>query len=101
MSKWMMTNLSLAKLKQLSFAFALTLIILFSLNKQTSQQNLQSELLKSCMAVKSNLPMNHTNHPCYTNNMSNKSWISWLFGESKSTHLHFLDFVELIHYSFN
>ena len=101
MSKRTMTTFSIQKLKQLSFAFILTLVFLFSLNKQTDQQNLQAQHLKFCMAVQSNLPMNHINHPCYINNMSNKSWISWLSGESKSTHLHFLDFVELIHYSFH
>ncbi|OUR80602.1 hypothetical protein A9Q75_10270 [Colwellia psychrerythraea] len=101
MSKRIMTNSSFSKFKQLSFAFTLTLVILFTLNKYTASQNIQAKLLSSCMLVESNLPMNHINHPCHTTNMSNKSWISWLSGESKSTHLHFLDLVELIHYSFH
>jgi len=56
------------------------------------------------MAIESSLPLSHINHPCYTShmskNMSSNSWISWLSGDSKSTHLHFLDLVELIHHSF-
>jgi len=101
MSKRIMTNTSLSKLKHLSFAFTLTLVTLFTLNKHTDTLNTQAQLLSACMAVDSKLPMNHTNHPCYVNNMSNQSWLSWLSGESKSTHLHFLDLVELIHYSFH
>lgn len=94
-----MTNSSFSKFKQLFFALTLTLVILFTLNKQTASQRIQAQLLASCLVVESNLPMNHINHPCRTSNMSNKSWLSWLSGESKSTHLHYLDFVELIHYS--
>ena len=101
MSKWIMTNAYFSKLKQLTFAFTLTLVILFTLNKYTGEQSMQAQLLNSCSAVESNLPMNHINHPCHVTNMSNKSWLSWLSGESKSTHLHFLDLVELIHYSFH
>ena len=96
-----MTIPSFSTFKQLSFAFTLTLVILFTLNKYTASQNIQENLLSSCMVIESNLPMNHINHPCYKSNISNKSWISWLSGESKSTHLHFLDLVELIHYSFH
>jgi hypothetical protein len=95
-----MTNYSLSKIKHVSFAFALTLITLFSFNNNVDSLNSQAQLLNSCMAVESNLPMNHTNHPCYTSSMSNQSWLSWLSGGSESTHLHFLDLIELINYSF-
>jgi len=101
MSKRIMTNTSLSKIKHLSFAFTLTLATLFTLNKHTDTLNAQTQLVSPCMAVASDLPMNHSNHPCYAANMSNQSWLSWLSGESKSTHLHFLDLVELIHYSFH
>jgi hypothetical protein len=101
MSKWIMTNNFLLKFKQLSFAFTLTFITLFALSSYSDNQNIQAKLLSSCMAVESNLPMSHINHPCHSSSMSSKSWISWLSGESKSTHLHFLDLVELIHYSFH
>ncbi|KGJ89722.1 hypothetical protein GAB14E_3883 [Colwellia psychrerythraea] len=96
-----MTNSSFSKFKQLSFAFTFTLVILYTLSKHTNNQQIQAQLLSSCMAVQSNLPMSHTNHPCQAAGMSNKSWLSWLSGDSKSTHLHFLDLVELIHYSFH
>jgi hypothetical protein len=94
-----MTNYYFSKFKQIFFAFTLTLVALLTLSKHTNNQNMQTQLLSSCMVVESNLPMNHINHPCHTTNMSSKSWLSWLSGESKSTHLHYLDFVELIHYS--
>ncbi len=101
MSKRMMTHTSLSKVKHLTFAFTLTLVTLFTLNKHTDTLSTQAQRLSTCMAVESNLPMNHTNHPCYVSNVPNQSWLSWFSGESKSTHLHFIDLVELIHYSFH
>jgi len=101
MSKRILTNVYSSKMKHLFLAFTLTIIALFTVNKYSDKQNHQVQLLSSCMAIESSLPMNHTNHPCYVSNMSNKSWISWLLGDSKSTHLHFLDLNELIHSSFN
>lgn len=101
MSKRTMTNSISSKFMQVSFAFIFTLITLFSVNKYSNEPITQIRLITSCIAVESNLPMNHVNHPCQTSNMSNKSWLTWLSGESKSTHLHFLNLVELIHYSFH
>jgi hypothetical protein len=94
-----MTNSFLSKSKQLFFAFTFTLVTLFTFNSYSNSQN--TNLLSSCMVVESKLPMNHINHPCQAPSMSNKSWLSWLSGESQSTHLHFVDLVELIHYSFH
>ena len=94
-----MTNSSSSKFMQLTFAFTLTLVTLFSLTQYSDKQI--SQLPNTCMADESNLPMNHVKHPCQVSNMSNKSWLSWLSGDSKTTHLHFLDLVELIHYSFH
>ena len=96
-----MTNTPLSKFMQLSFAFTLTLIILFSFNQYNDKKITQIKVLSSCISVASNLPMNHVNHPCQASGMSNKSWLSWLSGDSKSTHLHFLDLAELLHYSFH
>jgi len=101
MSKRTLTNAHFLKLKHLSFAFIFTIVTLFGINSYAEKHTLQAQRLSSCMAIESSLPMNHSNHPCYNNNMSNRSWISWLSGDSKSTHLHFLDLVELIHYSFH
>jgi hypothetical protein len=101
MSKRMMTNVSFSKLKQLSFAFSFTVITLFCVNKYSDEQNTQAQRLSSCMTIESNLPLNHANHPCFTSNVPSRSWLSWLSGENKSTHVHFLDLAELIHYSFN
>ena len=94
MSKAMMTKVS-------SFSFALTLTLVVTINLNDRVFTKQSGLLKSCMAVKSNLPMNHNNHPCNAVYMPNQSWWSWVSNDSKSVHLHFLDLVELMHHNFN
>lgn len=97
-----MTYPSFSKFKQISFAFILTLVTLFILSKHSNNQSIQAWFLSPCSNIESKLPMNHINHPCHTTNMSSNSWLSWLSwlsGESKSTHLHFLDLVELIHYN--
>ncbi|MCW8832930.1 MAG: hypothetical protein OQK09_10755 [Colwellia sp.] len=92
MSKWIMT-----KFKTFTLAFTLTLAV--SINFSAHTFNNQADLLKSCMAVESNLPTNHSRHPCSAAYMQNKSWLSWLSNDKKSAHLHFLDLVELLHYS--
>jgi hypothetical protein len=61
----------------------------------------QSAHVSSCLTLESNLPMNHTSHPCNAVYMPNKSWISWLSNDNNSAHLHFLDLIELLHYSFH
>lgn len=94
MSKRIMTKLT-------AFAFTLTITLVLTINFKGHLLNSQADLLKSCMAVESNLPMSHSNHPCSAAYMSNKSWLSWLSNDSKSAHLHFLDLVELLHYSFH
>lgn len=89
----------MTKLKTFTLALAVTLAV--TVNFNITNFNNQSDLLTSCMAVESNLPMSHNNHPCNAAYMSNKSWISWFSNDSKSAHLHFLDLVELLHYSFH
>lgn len=101
MSKRMMTTTILSKLNKLTFAFIFTFVMLFSLSKYNAQQNFKIQLLSSCKTLETKLPMNHVNHPCQASGMSNKTWLSWLSGDSKSTHLHFLDLAELLHYSFH
>ncbi|OUR61749.1 hypothetical protein A9Q74_07480 [Colwellia sp. 39_35_sub15_T18] len=96
MSKRMMT-----KLTTFAFALTLTLTLTVTLNLSGHTFNDQTDLLDSCMAVESNLPMNHSNHPCNAAYMQNKSWLSWFANDKKSAHLHFLDLVELLHYSFH
>ncbi len=92
MSKGIMTKL-------VSFALAITLTIAVNFTDHTFSD--QDDLLKSCLAAESNLPMNHNSHPCKAVYMQNKSWLSWLSNDNKSAHLHFLDLVELLHYSFH
>lgn len=99
MSKRNMTKRKATKLA--SFALTLTLTLTVAMNFSSTTFTDQSSLLTSCMAVESNLPMSHNNHPCNAAYMSNKSWISWFSNDSKSAHLHFLDLVELLHYSFH
>ena len=96
-----MTNTPLSKFMQLSFAFTLTLLTLFSFNQYNDNKTTKIQKLSSCSYDASNLPMNHVNHPCQASGMSNKIWLSWLSGDSKSTHLHFLYLAELLHYSFH
>jgi len=89
----------MTKLKTLTLALTVTLAVM--VNFSVANFNNQSDLLKSCMVVESSLPMNHSNHPCNSTYMSNKSWISWLSSDNKSANFHFLDLVELLHYSFH
>ncbi len=84
-----------------TFALTLTITLAVTTSFNTAKISNQSNLLNSCMAVESSLPMNHNNHPCNATYMSNKSWLSWLSNDNKSAHLHFLDLVELLHYSFH
>jgi hypothetical protein len=84
-----------------TFALALTITLVLTVNFNGNSFSNQADLLKSCRAVESNLPINHRNHPCNTVYMSNKNWLSWLSNDNKSAHLHFLDLVELLHYSFH
>ena len=94
MSKRIMT-----KFKTFTLTLILTLVISFNFSGNTLSN--QNDLLKSCMAVESNLPTNHSRHPCSAVYMQNKSWLSWLSNDNKSAHLHFLDLVELLHYNFH
>ena len=94
MSRRIMTKLT-------NFTLALTITLTISINFNGHAFSSQADLLSSCMAVESNLPVNHRRHPCNAVYMSNKSWVSWLSNENKSAHLHFLDLVELLHYSFH
>ena len=99
MSKWTMTKL---KTLLLTLAFTFLITLNFTSGRFTTDIfSSQSGLLTSCMAVESNLPTSHSNHPCHATYMSNKSWLSWLANDNKSAHLHFLDLVELLHYTFH
>jgi len=94
-----MSKRNMTKLTTFSFALTITLTLAFTFNN--TNFNNQAGLLTSCMAVESSLPANHSSHPCNTVHMSNKRWISWLSNDNRSAHLHFLDLVELLHYSFH
>ena len=88
MSKRIMTKLNI-------FSFAVFLI--FGINKLHADKQVHlTQLSKSCMAIESNLPMNHAGHPCSRAYSPNESLWSWLSGDSQSAHLHFLDLTELI-----
>jgi hypothetical protein len=93
MSKRIMTKL-------ISFTFALMLTLMLTINLNSTALINQTDLVKPCMVVKSNLPMNHNNHPCNATYTSNQSWWSWASSDNKSVHLHFLDLTELMHHSF-
>jgi len=77
--------------------FAFTALLIFGLNKLHTDKEIHlAQLSKSCMAIESNLPMNHSGHPCSRVYSPNESLWSWLSGDSQSAHLHFLDLAELI-----
>lgn len=81
--------------------FALTLALSWSSSAMYSSiEKNQAQAFNVCTSINSKLPLNHSNHPCQTSQLSNQSWWSWFKGDSRSTHLHFLDLVELLHYSF-
>ncbi len=93
MSKRIMTKFNI---------FALAMIIIFSLNTaHTNKEEHLAQLTASCMAIKTNLPMNHAGHPCSGVYAPNQNIWSWLSGDSQSAHLHFLDLVELIQANLN
>jgi|TARA_B110000503_G_scaffold125984_1_gene194122 hypothetical protein len=88
MSKWIMTKFNV---------FTIVMVFILTLNKvDTDNQVHLAQLSKTCMAVKSNLPMNHLQHPCNHLYAPNQTIWSWLSDDSQSAHLHFLDLVELI-----
>jgi len=92
MSKRMMT-----KYKHLLLTAILVTTTAIALNTHIfDSSSIQAQLLSSCMAEQSNLPMNHINHPCHATYMSNQSWWSLLSGDSPSAHFFYLDLVELI-----
>lgn len=86
--------------KLIAFTFALTITLVIAINFHNTTPTNHTDLLKSCITKKSNLPMNHNNHPCNVTYMSSQSWWSWVVSDNKSVHLHFLNLVELMHKDF-
>lgn len=77
--------------------FAITACLILGLNQLSTNKEIHlTQLSQSCMAIESNLPMNHAGHPCSRIYSPNESLWSWLSGDSQSAHLHFLDLAELI-----
>tara|TARA_B110000238_G_scaffold179403_1_gene202648 strand:- start:1445 stop:1744 length:300 start_codon:yes stop_codon:yes gene_type:complete len=93
MSKHITTKLNV-------FAFIIVLILILNKIDNNNQPHLE-QLSKACMTVKSNLPINHTGHPYNNLYVSNLSLWSWLSSDNQSTHLHFLESVELIQVKLN
>jgi hypothetical protein len=89
------------KRKQTKFMlFALAIMLSWSSSTIYSTiEASQIQALNACMSIDSNLPLNHSNHPCQTSQLSNQSWWAWFKGDSRSAHFHFLDLVELLHRS--
>lgn len=101
MSIWKRLNFLTSRTRSLTLALSFTLVILFAFNKQLDNTVSQVQFKNACMAIESNLPMNHANHPCQVTYMSNKSWLSWASTNNESLHLHFLNLTELMYRSFN
>lgn len=94
-----MSKRTMTKLIAFSFTAILTITAAYSIEQSASDK--QANMLSACMAVESNLPISHSNHPCHATYMPNQSWWAWLSSDSKSAHFHFLDLIELLHYSFH
>ena len=93
---------NIIKIMRRYFWFAsFCIVILLSGYQLSEQDNNLVNNSDACLIAKSNLPMNHYQHPCHKVSLSNNSWLSWFSGNSKSAQLHMLDFIELIHYSFD
>jgi len=93
----------MSKWKRIKFkVFALALVFSWlSSSMYSSVETNQAQAFNTCMSIDSKLPLNHSNHPCQTSQLSNQSWWAWFKGDSRSAHFHFLDLVELLHYSFH
>jgi len=82
--------------KLILFSFAVTMA--WNASKlYIVEQKTNANLASACMVVASNLPRNHSAHPCRVSTQSNQSWLSWFSGNSRSAHFQFLDLVELLH----
>jgi hypothetical protein len=97
MSKWMMTMAYFTQIKQLCFAFTITLVTLFAFNLVSNNKYLTNPLSNSCLSMQSNQQLNSTSNNCQQDDFTMNSWLSWLSGDSQSTHHHYLDLVELLH----
>lgn len=93
MSKTLITKLT-------TIALILTITLVLTLNINNNTFNSHAHIAKPCMTIESKLPINHNTHPCNGVSIPNNNWLSWLTNKNKSAHLHFLDLVELLHYSF-
>jgi|GEM_PF-1013886 len=100
MFTWTRLKFFTSQFKPFTLALGVTFLLLTAYQVQQNNQHVQAQLTNACMTVKSNLPMNHTGHPCNVAYMPNQSWWSWASSDSKSVHMHFLDLVELMHHSF-
>ena len=101
MSIWKRLNFLTPHTRSFTFVISLTFVFLFVYNNEIDNTVDQNQFFNTCMALESNLPMSHANHPCRVTYMSNKSWLSWASNNNESFHLHFLDLIELMHSSFD
>lgn len=101
MSTWIKTKYLISVTRRSFWTLSIALVLAISLNNYHTIQVKQAYNLEACTAIETSLPRNHNSHPCQTVYADSPNWLSWLSGESKTPQLHFLDLVELIHYSFN
>lgn len=88
---------SFAQLKTITLLAIIITVILSTFKLTLNNEYLTTSLSNTCTLKQSALNIGKMNHVCQQANMANNSWISWLSGDSKSTYLHFLDLVELVH----
>jgi hypothetical protein len=101
MSKWMMTMTYRNQIKLITLTFITTLVTVFTLNVLMSNSYLLDSRSNSCPSNRSHLVINTMESVCQQSDVTINSWLSWLAGDSQSSHLHFLDLLELLHYTLN
>ncbi len=87
------------QLKKITLVAILTSITLSAFNVTIENEYLSTSSSNPCASKSSSFDIVKIDQLCQQTSMANKSWLLWLSGESQSTYLHFLDLVELLHYT--
>ncbi len=84
---------------KITFVAILTSVTLSTFNGAIEKVYVATSLSNPCILKSSCFDIVNIDQLCQQTSMANKSWLLWLSGESQSTYLHFLDLVELLHYT--
>ncbi len=90
-----------AQIKLITLTFVTSLVTVFTFNILISNTYLLDSRSNSCPSNHSQPVIKTMESVCQQSDVTINSWLSWLAGDSQSSHLHFLDLVELLHYTLN